>query len=309
LTEHGGPDAPGERVQKVLAHLGLASRREAEEWIRAGRVTLNGRVAQLGDRYGDGDQLQLDGRPIRQRVARNEPVLLCHRSPGQRLLPGGEADDSFAAHVPRRAGRRFISVAPLPQVDGGLELLTADGALAERLQRAVRELPMEFSVRVRGELSEEQHVALLAGQLDSGATLPISAIEAAGGEGSNRWYTLHARGVRGNDLRQLLERCGVTASRVLRTRLGTLALERSLARGRSRSLTDAELEGLIAPGAEAADRPSTATDAAPVRRKPARERVSRAAPGRPATDRARRGPPDRAARGRRSPPSRGPRSR
>ncbi len=234
-----------ERIQKVLAHLGLASRREAEDWIRAGRVGLNGRVAQLGDRVGEGDQLQLDGRPVRQRVARDEPVLLCHRSPGQRLLPGGDAEDSFAAHLPRRAGRRFISVGPLPQVDGGLELLTADGSLAERLQRAVRSLPMEFSLRVRGELGDEQQQALLAGQLDSGARVPLESIESGGGEGANRWYTIKGRGINGNELRQLLERCGITASRVLRTQLGGLALERSLARGRSRPLTEAELSTLL----------------------------------------------------------------
>lgn len=234
-----------ERIQKYLAHLGLASRREAEDWIRAGRVGLNGRVAQLGDRVGEGDQLQLDGRPIRQRVARDEPVLLCHRSPGQRLLPGGDAEDSFAAHLPRRAGRRFISIGPLPQVDGGLELLTANGSLAERLQRAVRSLPMEFSLRVRGEINEPQQAGLLSGQLDSGARVQVESLEPAGGEGANRWYTVTGRGIHGNELRQLLERCGITASRVLRTRLGNLQLERSLARGRSRSLTEEELATLL----------------------------------------------------------------
>lgn len=251
-----------ERIQKFLAHLGLASRREAEDWIRAGRVGLNGKVAQLGDRVGEGDQLQLDGRPIRQRVSQDEPVLLCHRSPGQRLLPGGDADDSFAAHLPRRAGRRFISVGPLPQIDGGLELLTADGGLAARLQRVLRGLPMEFSLRVRGELAPGQEAAMLAGQLDSGAQVQIDSLESAGGEGANRWYTIKGRGINGNELRQLLERCGISASRVLRTRLGTLQLERSLARGRSRSLTDEEVTALLgAPDAAA----EVVSDAVPVR--------------------------------------------
>ena len=284
-----------ERIQKVLAHLGLASRREAEDWIRAGRVGLNGRVAQLGDRVTDTDQLQLDGRPIRQRVTRDEPVLLCHRSPGQRLLPGGDAEDSFAAHLPRRAGRRFISIAPLPQVDGGLELLTADGGLAERLQRAVRGLPMEFSLRVRGELGEAQQAAVLDGRLDSGARVPLDALEAAGGEGANRWYTVSGRGVSGNELRQLLERCGITASRVLRTRLGTLQLERSLARGRSRSLTGAELAGLLGNEAPAA--------------RAGGPHLSGGAVARPATARSPRGSRDPAATGRRSPAPRARRSR
>lgn len=288
-----------ERIQKVLAHLGLASRREAEEWIRAGRVGLNGRVALLGERVGEGDQLQLDGRPIRQRVARDEPVLLCHRSPGQRLLPGGDADDSFAAHLPRRAGRRFISVSPMPLADGGLELLTADGGLAERLQRAVRTLPMEFSLRVRGELAAVQEAGLLAGQLDSGTRLQLEALEAVGGEGANRWYTIRGRGVSGNDLRHLLERCGITASRVLRTRLGTLLLERSLARGRSRALTDDELKALLGAAAE------PAADG----RNGALAGLSGVVAGRPATAPKPRGSRGPAATGRRSPGARVRRSR
>lgn len=291
-----------ERIQKVLAHLGLASRREAEAWIRAGRVGLNGRVAQLGDQFSEGDQLQLDGRPIRQRVSRDEPVLLCHRSPGQRLLPGGDAEDSFAAHLPRRAGRRFISVSPLPQVDGGLELLTADGGVAERLQRVVRGLPMEFSLRVRGELSEEQQAAVLAGQLDSGMRLQLEALEAAGGEGANRWYTIRGRGISGNDLRQLLERCGITTSRVLRTRLGSLQLERSLARGRSRPLTEQEMNGLLNPPAEAGQAPAESALVRPADREArSRKGVSAAGAGRPATAPSPRGSRGPAARGRRSP--------
>jgi 23S rRNA pseudouridine2605 synthase len=290
-----------ERIQKFLAHLGLASRREAEEWIRAGRVGLNGRVAQLGERVGEGDQLQLDGRPIRQRVTRDEPVLLCHRSPGQRLLPGGDADDSFAAHLPRRAGRRFISVSPLPQVDGGLELLTADGGMAERLQRVVRGLPMEFSLRVRGELDEVQQATLLAGQLDSGVHLQLEALQTAGGEGANRWYTIKGRGINGNDLRQLLERCAITASRVLRTRLGPLQLERSLARGRSRSLTEDEVKALLGAQTE----PGIAIDSGP----DVRAALSDAAAERPATARKPRGSRGPAAKGKRSPAARARRSR
>ncbi len=299
-----------ERIQKVLAHLGLASRREAETWIRAGRVGLNGRIAQLGDQFSEGDQLQLDGRPIRQRVAQDEPVLLCHRSPGQRLLPGGDAEDSFAAHLPRRAGRRFISVSPMPQLDGGLELLTADGGLAERLQRAVRGLEMEFSLRVRGELGEEQQAGLLAGQLDSGARLQLEALAAAGGEGANRWYTIRGRGFSGNDLRQLLERCGITTSRVLRTRLGTLQLERSLARGRSRPLTEPETTGLLGPQAVAGLAPAEAGHApSAARESRGPKRVSAAGAARPATGPSHRGSRGPAAKGKRSPGVRARRSR
>ena len=188
-----------ERLQKVLSRLGLASRREAEQWIRSGRLSINGRAAALGDRVDMSDQLRLDGRLIRQtRPERELPVLLCHRSPGLPLLPNAEGEESFAAHLPRRAGQRFMSISPLPQVDGGLELLTADGALSGRLQRAVRAQTVVYSLRVRGELTPEQESALMQGQLDRGTRLRILGIAAAGGTGSNHWYQIDTVGASGN---------------------------------------------------------------------------------------------------------------
>jgi 23S rRNA pseudouridine2605 synthase len=252
----------GERLQKVLSHLGLGSRREAEQWIRAGRVSVNGRAAVLGERVGADDKLRLDGRLIRQnRDKRERPVLLCHRSPAQPLLPGAAGMESMAAGLPRRAGQRFISVSPMPQVDGGLELLTADGELAGRLQRAVRTQLVVFSLRIRGELSEAQEAGVLAGELDRGSTLKVLSISAAGGTGSNHWYQIDTIGASGNDLRQLLERQGVTVSRLLRIRLGSLLLERSLPRGRSRELSAEEIAALLTPSlppaAQAPDSPGS----------------------------------------------------
>jgi 23S rRNA pseudouridine2605 synthase len=278
--------AEGERLQKVLAQLGLASRRQAEEWIRAGRVSVNNAIAQLGQRVRPDDQLRLDGRLIRQHAAVKSSVLLCHRSPGVPLLPRaahGEAapgapekeqpadtSEALALSIPRSAGRRFVSISPMPQVDGGLELLSADGALAAQLQRAVHEHPTEFSVRIRGELDEQQHASVLEGMLDRGKPLRIQSIEPAGGEGVSRWYQLIAQGASGNQIRQLLERCGVLVSRILRTRIGSLQLERSLPRGRWRELTEPELASLLKPP-QASPPPPAATgssDSVPSRRVP-----------------------------------------
>lgn len=246
-----------ERLQKVLSQLGLASRREAEAWIRAGRITVNGKAAVLGTRVGADDQLKLDGRPIRRQLTRDVPVFLCHRSPGEPLLPPRSGADSvgsstaappgasIAERLPRRAGRRFISISPMPTVDGGMELLTADGAMATRLQRAVHALEMEFSLRVRGELSAEQQQAIRQGMLDRGTALRVLDLEATGGQGSNRWYRLLAAGASGNDIRQLIERQAVTLVRMLRTRVGTLSLPRTLARSHWRELEAAELNALL----------------------------------------------------------------
>jgi 23S rRNA pseudouridine2605 synthase len=229
---------PPERLQKLLARSGLASRREVEGWIRAGRLTVNGEIATLGSRASPADQVRLDGRPVRFAAPEAARVFLCHRSPGEPLA-------AALARLPRRAGKRFIAVSPMPRVDGGLELITADGVLALRLQRRVHALDSEFGVRVRGELTREQHAAILGGLLDSGAQLAVERCEAAGGEGANRWYTLSVRGASGKQVRQLFERQGALVSRVLRTQLGTLALPRTLGRGHSRELDSEELAALL----------------------------------------------------------------
>jgi 23S rRNA pseudouridine2605 synthase len=269
-TERGSgtiPAAEAERLQKVLSRLGLASRREAEQWIRDGRLSINGRTAMLGDRVQASDQLRLDGRPIRQAPQRAYPLLLCHRSPGQPLLgrqqqPADVTDElpgeALAARLPARVGKRFMSISPMPLADGGLELLTANGDLAVQLQRAVRSLASEFSLRVRGELSAEQLAGIGAGQLDSGV-LQVASVSAQGGAGSNQWYQLVLSGASGNELHQLLERQAVSVSRLMRTRLGTLQLERSLARGQWREVTEEELAALLsAPAAgEAAGSPGS----------------------------------------------------
>jgi 23S rRNA pseudouridine2605 synthase len=253
---HGarGASAEPERLQKVLARAGLASRREAEEWIRAGRITVNGAIATLGVRVSSTDDVRLDGRVVHQRaVGGGDAAFICHRSPGENLRQpegdeGGESSTGTALmdRLPRRAGRRFIPVSPMPRIDGGLELVTSDGELAARLQRGVRHLSSEFSVRVKGELSEEQRAQILEGTLDSGDAVAVESCEPAGGEAANRWYSLQARGASGKEVRQLFERQGALVSRVLRTRLGPLALERTLGRGRFRALTPEEIGALTA---------------------------------------------------------------
>jgi 23S rRNA pseudouridine2605 synthase len=243
-------------VQKILARAGLASRREAEEWIRAGRVTVNGETATLGTRARGSDLLRLDGRLIHQAPVSRSATWLCHRSPGENLLPPRDAEedaeddarverDAVSQRLSRRVGRRYIPVSPMPRSDGGLEILTSDGELAVRLQRAVRHLPMEFSVRVRGVLTPVQIEAVLKGRLEGGEQLTITECEPGGGDGANRWCQVVGVGINGRDLRMLFEQQGATVSRVLRVELGGLKLERTLARGQARQLTATEIGALL----------------------------------------------------------------
>jgi 23S rRNA pseudouridine2605 synthase len=255
------PPATGaaERIQKILARAGLASRREAEEWISAGRVSVNGEVATLGSRASGHDQIRLDGKLIHQAPSSRAATWLCHRSPGENLVQpreeGGvetEGRDAVVERLSRRVGRRYIPVSPMPRIDGGIELLTSDGELAVRLQRAVRRMPVGFSVRIRGELTPEQIEGVLEGQLDSGDKLQVLECEASGGEGANRWYHVETIGAGGRDLRAVVERQGATVSRILRISMGGLVLERTLGRGHVRQLEEAEIQGLLAARVEEA---------------------------------------------------------
>src|SRR6185312_3166391 len=223
----------------------------------------------LGVRVSPDDEVRLDGRVIRQRAPQSGGrAYLYHRSPGESLETApAEVPEAvpLLARLPSRAGRRFVVVSPMPRIDGGLEIVCGDGELTARLQRAVRGLTSELSVRVRGELMEQQVQGVLGGVLDSGEKLEVLVCEAAGGEGANRWYAITARGASGKDVRQLFERQGAIVSRVLRTKLGPLALDRSLARGHFRELAREELEGLLSPAGGAVASPPQSQS--PVRRR------------------------------------------
>ncbi|MGH8226600.1 MAG: S4 domain-containing protein [Steroidobacteraceae bacterium] len=331
------PRNSAERLQKALAHLGLASRREVEAWIRAGRLTVNGARAALGTRVRETDQVRLDGRLVRRRPAPREQVFICHRSPGEwldrpraagRIAAGAgasrassepaQAADARAPlleHLPRSAGRRFVVVSPMPLQDGGLELVTSDGVLAGELQRAVHGLVAEFSVRVRGELLDSQLRAISAGELEHGVRLEVIACSPAGGEGTNRWYSICLKGASGKDLRSLFEHHGAVVSRVLRTRLGAAVLDRTLPRGRARKLRPPELEALLAGTSDTGNTGNTGNTGAAggpgtAGGRPGSAELRRAAPstaeprtlgsiGRRSSRQSRRGSPARAKRGKR----------
>lgn len=245
------PAGVAERLQKYLAQRGLGSRRAVEEWIRAGRISVNGKLAELGQKVSHTDDIRLDGRVIKVRAAEGTHLFMFNRSPGDPLR---EADGDRAPlidRLPRAAGRRFIAVSPMPGIDGGLELVTSDGALAAKLQRAIHKLPCEFSVRVKGQLGPDQLAGVKTGKIDRPARMIIESLtnSEADLEGSNRWYGIVARGASGKDIRQLFERQGALVSRVLRISVGSLKLEKDLSRGQHRQLDEAQTASLLGSGA------------------------------------------------------------
>jgi 23S rRNA pseudouridine2605 synthase len=238
---HSTQPGVAERLQKYLAQRGLGSRRAIEEWIRAGRISVNGKLAELGQKVTHADDIRLDGRTIKTRATEGTHLFVFNRSPGDPLREGDGERTPLIERLPRAAGKRFIAVSPMPGIDGGLELVTSDGALAAKLQRAIHRLPCEFSVRVKGQLGPDQLEGVKSGKLDRPARMIIDSMKhsEADLEGSNRWYGIVARGASGKDIRQLFERQGALVSRVLRISVGSLKLEKDLARGQHRQV-DAE---------------------------------------------------------------------
>jgi len=249
------PAGVAERLQKYLAQRGLGSRRAVEEWIRAGRLSVNGRIAELGQKVSHADDIRLDGRAIKTRAAEGAQVFMFNRSPGDPLREADEDRPPLIERLPKTAGRRFVAVSPMPGIDGGLEIVTSDGALAEKLQRANHRLTCEFSVRIKGVLGPDHLESVKSGKLDRAARMVVESVSASEAqlEGSNRWYSILVSGASGKDIRQLFERQGALVSRVLRISMGNVKLDKTLARGQHRQLTEEEVAGLLKPPAAEAD--------------------------------------------------------
>jgi 23S rRNA pseudouridine2605 synthase len=273
------PVLEGERLQKLLASRGLGSRREIEGWIRAGRISINGRTAALGDRVKPGDRIKVDGEPVRidPRWEPRRQVLVYNKPEGELVTrKDEEGRRTVFDRLPKARGGRWVAVGRLDINTSGLLLLTTDGELANRLMHPSREVEREYSVRVLGEVSEGQLQQLTRGvELDDGPAR-FERVEEAGGSGANRWYRVVLREGRNREVRRLWEAVGAKVSRLIRLRYGSVEMGARLFTGHWRKVTDEELAGLLA----LAD--LQPREAPPPRRprKP-RPRVARAA-GRPA---------------------------
>jgi 23S rRNA pseudouridine2605 synthase len=241
------PAGAAERLQKYLAQRGLGSRRAVEDWIREGRLSVNGRIAELGQKVSHADDIRLDGRAIKTRATEGAQVFMFNRSPGDPLREADDERPALIDRLPKTAGRRFVAVSPMPGIDGGLEIVTSDGALAEKMQRANHRLSCEFSVRIKGQLGPDHIEAVKSGKIDRASRMTVESVSTSEAqlEGSNRWYSIEVRGASGKDIRQLFERQGALVSRVLRTAVGTLKLDKGLSRGQHRQLTDVEISALL----------------------------------------------------------------
>ena len=222
----------GQKLQKVLANLGLGSRRKMERWIEEGRVTVDGSVATLGDRVHAGQALRLDGKPLEVDAAEQVRVLLYHkpvREVCSRDDPEGRK--TVFERLPKLKSGRWISVGRLDFNTSGVLLFTTDGALANALMHPSSALEREYLVRVMGRVDEPMLERLKDGvELDDGPAR-FSDIQEGGGDGINRFFYVVLMEGRNREVRRLWESQGTTVSRLKRVRYGEVFLPSKLKKG------------------------------------------------------------------------------
>ena len=226
----------GEKLHKVLACAGQGSRREIEAMISQNRVSVDGKIASLGDRIdvNSGVKVRIDGHLINLMQVQKEVcrVLMYYKPEGElctRHDPEGRA--TVFDRLPRLTGARWVAVGRLDINTSGLLLFTTDGELANRLMHPSREVEREYSVRVFGQVDDAMLARLKKGvQLEDGPA-NFKTIKPVGGTGLNQWFDVTVMKGRNREVRRLWESQGIQVSRLIRIRYGNIKLMKSLPRG------------------------------------------------------------------------------
>lgn len=236
-----------EKLQKVLARAGLASRREIERWITAGRVSVDGKLATLGDRVTEDVKIRVDGNvlslkkesEIRRRVlVYNKPVgELCTRK-------DPEGRPTVFDRLPNLRQGRWVAIGRLDYNTCGLLLFTNDGELANKMMHPSSEIEREYAVRIHGQVTDKAIQNLSEGVVLEDGKAAFDNIKAAGGEASNQWFHVTLREGKNREVRRLWESQDLEVSRLIRVRYGVTELPRSLYRGTWSEMDDADVNKL-----------------------------------------------------------------
>lgn len=241
-------DGEAPKLHKALADAGHGSRRELEEWIIAGRVSVNGMPAHVGQRIGPTDKVRVNGKLVNLKVGRSRlpRVVLYHKPEGEIVSRDDpEGRPSVFDNLPKIRGGRWITVGRLDINSCGLLVATNSGDLANRLMHPRYGIDREYAVRILGDLSEEALEKLYDGiELEDGPAR-FTRIEEAGGDGANRWYNVTIAEGRNREVRRMFDSVGVVVSRLMRVRYGPLPLPPQLKRGQTRELTETEVKALM----------------------------------------------------------------
>jgi 23S rRNA pseudouridine2605 synthase len=236
-----------EKLQKVLARAGLGSRRELEGWISANRVSVDGKIASLGDRVSEDAKIRVDGNllkltkesEIRRRVlVYNKPVgeMCTRKDPKNR--------PTVFDRLPNLKQGRWVAIGRLDYNTCGLLLFTNDGEMANRMMHPSSEIEREYAVRIHGEVNEATIKILQEGVMLDDGKAAFDSIKAAGGEGTNQWFHVTLKEGRNREVRRLWESQDVEVSRLIRVRYGAVELPRSLHRGTWIDMEDQDINKL-----------------------------------------------------------------
>ena len=236
------------RLQKALAASGVGSRREMEEWIQNGWVTVNGKVAQLGDKVQPEDQVLVKGSVIKLKWPDRLPrIILYYKQEGEivsRDDPQGRV--SIFDRLPQAASSRWVAIGRLDINTSGLLILTTSGELANRFAHPSFEVEREYAVRVLGELGMDKMRLLTSeGVMLEDGLARVERIHSQGGEGVNKWYNVVLKEGRNREVRRIFEHFGLTVSRLVRTGFGPIGLPNRLKRGQFYELNAAEVASVM----------------------------------------------------------------
>jgi 23S rRNA pseudouridine2605 synthase len=225
------PDAP--KLHKVLAQAGIGSRRDMEQMIADGQITVNGQAAHVGQRITAHDQIRVAGKPVRVRITPPPARVLAYHKPAGEIVTHGDPQNrpTVFRKLPRLQQGKWQSVGRLDINTEGLLLFTNSGDLANRLMHPRFGVEREYAVRVLGTLSEDQREELLEGVDIDGQRATMRSVEDGGGEGANHWYRVVITEGRNREVRRMFESLGLAVSRLIRIRYGCVVLPRGLRRG------------------------------------------------------------------------------
>ena len=238
-----------QRLHKVLASCGFGSRRAMEDLILAGRITVNRMPAEIGQKVGPGDEVRINGEPVKVRFAEPKARVLVYHKPTGELVTRDDPEERptvFGMLPPIKDGR-WIAVGRLDYNTEGLLLFTNSGELANRLMHPRYEVEREYAVRVLGRLSDEQVETLKRGvELEDGPA-KCEKVEDGGGDedASNHWYRIVVKEGRNREVRRIFDAIGLTVSRLIRVRYGRVAMPPPLKRGEVSELELQEVNALL----------------------------------------------------------------
>jgi 23S rRNA pseudouridine2605 synthase len=236
-----------ERLQKVLAFSGIGSRREMEEVIEAGRVTIGGKVADLGAKVGPGDDVRIDGKRIALKWQDRLPrIIMYHKQEGE-LVSRDDPEGRVTVfdRLKRISSSKWVAIGRLDFNTSGLLLFTTSGELANRMMHPSFEVEREYAVRTHGQLTADQMKEMVNGiELDDGPA-NFARIEDRGGEGQNHWYHVVLKEGRNREVRRMFEHYNLMVSRLMRIRFGTFRLPGRLKRGQFYELTETEVLAIM----------------------------------------------------------------